>query len=99
MTTVCGPRSWSTRAARGTRGTFHIQPLDNPSARITLDQARGGYRKGSQEITFPKFTRYVADAADMVKILRGEKETDFPYDHDLNVQTSLLQACGMSLGS
>jgi hypothetical protein len=46
-------------------------------------------------VTFPKYTRYVADAADMARVLRGEKPTDFPYEHDLAVQETLLQACGL----
>lgn len=79
----------------GTEGTFHIQPLDNPSARVTLSSARDSYVKGYQDITFPKYVRYVDDAADMVKIIRGEKESDFSPDHDLAVQTTLLKACGL----
>jgi predicted dehydrogenase len=81
----------------GTEGTFHIQPLDNPAARVSLSQARGTYKKGTQDVTFPKYTRYVADAADMAKIIRGEKTTDFPYDHDLTVQDTLLKACNLTL--
>jgi len=81
----------------GTEGTFHIQPLDNPSARVALSAARGQYLKGYQDIAFPKYARYVDDAADMASILRGEKTTDFPYSHDLAVQTTLLKACGMPL--
>jgi predicted dehydrogenase len=81
----------------GTEGTFHIQPLDNPAARVTLSQARGEYRKGTQEVTFPKYSRYVADAADMARIIRGEKPFDFSYAHDLAVQTAVLQACGLPL--
>lgn len=81
----------------GSEGTFHIQPLDNPSARVALSKARGEYRRGYQEVKFPKYTRYIADAADMARIIRGEKATDFPYQHDLNVQTALLQACGLPL--
>ena len=81
----------------GTGGTFHIQPLDNPSARIALSSRREGYGRGYQEVQFPKYTRYVADAADMARILRGEKETDFPYSHDLNVQRAVLQACNLPL--
>jgi hypothetical protein len=46
----------------GTEGTVHIQPLDSPSARVSLSRARGGYRKGTQEVTFPRYTRYVGDA-------------------------------------
>jgi predicted dehydrogenase len=81
----------------GTEGTFHIQPLDNPSARVALSKPRDSYKRGYQDISFPKYTRYVDDAADMARIVRGEKPTDFPYDHDLTVQTALLQACGLPL--
>ncbi len=70
----------------GTRGTFHIQPLDNPVAIISLDQPRGNFKAGVQTKSFPKFVRYVADAADMARILRGEKASDFSYEHDLEVQ-------------
>jgi predicted dehydrogenase len=76
----------------GSSGTFHVQPLDNPAARLTLDRDRGQYKKGTHEATFPKFTRYIADAADMARIVRGEKETDFPYSHDLTVQQTVLLA-------
>ncbi len=79
----------------GTEGTFHIQPLDNPSARVALSAARGGYRTGYQDLRFPKFERYVADAADMARVVRGEKESDYSYEHDLTVQETLLAACGL----
>jgi predicted dehydrogenase len=79
----------------GAEGTFHIQPLDNPSARIAFSTARGPYRKGYQEVSFPRFTRYVADAADMARVIRGEKAIDFTRRHDLAVQKAVLQASGM----
>jgi predicted dehydrogenase len=78
----------------GTEGTFHIQPLDNPSARVALSAGRDGYQKGYQDVRFPRYQRYVADAADMARVVRGEKESDFPYEHDLAVQETLLKACG-----
>lgn len=81
----------------GTEGTFHIQPLDNPSARVALSQARGEYKKGYQDIRFPKYQRYVGDAADMAKVIRGEKKSDFSYEHDLAVQETVLRASGMPL--
>ena len=81
----------------GTGGTFHIQPLDNPSVRLTLDRDRGAHQKGAHELPLPKFTRYVADAADMARILRGEKGVDFSYAHDLAVQQTVLAASGMPL--
>lgn len=80
----------------GTEGTFHIQPLDNPSARVTLTKPREKYLAGYQDVSFPKYVRYVDDAADMARIIRGEKKSDFSPDHDLNVQTALLQASGVA---
>jgi predicted dehydrogenase len=79
----------------GTEGTFHIQPLDNPSARVSLSQPRGKYTKGTQDVKFPKFTRYIDDAADMARMIRGEKTSDFSYNHDQIVQETLLKACRM----
>jgi len=81
----------------GTEGTFHIQPLDNPSARVSFSTAHGVYRKGYQDAKFPKYTRHVSDAADMARVIRGEKSIDYTPQHDLAVQTALLQACGMSV--
>ena len=80
----------------GSEGTLHIQPLDNPSARVALSGPRDKYRNGVQEIRFPKYERYVADAADMARIVRGEKASDSPYEHDLAVQETLLAACGLT---
>jgi len=81
----------------GTEGTFHIQPLDNPSVRVAFAKTRGEYKKGYQDVKFPKYERYVADAADMARILRGEKGSDFPSEHDLAVQETLLKACALPL--
>ena len=77
----------------GSEGTFEIEPLDNPSVKLSLSKPRGEYKKGTQVIKFQGFNRYVADAADMVRIIRGEKPSDFSYDHDFAVQETLLQAC------
>jgi predicted dehydrogenase len=77
----------------GTEGTFHIQPLDNPLARVALSSPREGFKKGYQDVKFPKYERYVDDAADMAKVIRGEKEFAFKPEHDLAVQEALLRAC------
>jgi predicted dehydrogenase len=81
--------------AAGSRGTFHIQPLDAPNVVYTLDRDCGEYKRGTHEIKFGNYERYVGDAADMAKILRGEKECDFSYSHDLAVQETVLLASGM----
>jgi predicted dehydrogenase len=81
----------------GSEGTFHIQPLDNPSARVALSRPRGAYKSGYQDIRFPRYVRYVDDAADMARIIRGEKASDFSAEHDLTVQETLLRACSLPL--
>jgi predicted dehydrogenase len=79
----------------GTEGTFQVEPLDDPRARFALSKAHDSYRKGYQDFALPMFTRYVGDAADMARVIRGEKPSDFSYEHDLTVQTALLDACGL----
>ncbi len=81
----------------GTEGTFHIQPLDAPSVRFALSKPRGKYAKGYQDVTFGDYPRYVGDVADLAKIVRGEKEPDFTYDHDYQVQKSVLLASGLPI--
>ena len=76
----------------GTKGTMHIQPLDNPTAKLALSQPQGRYVKGYQDLTFPPYTRYVGDAADLAKIVRHEKDPSFSYEHDYEVQRSILLA-------
>jgi hypothetical protein len=45
----------------------------------------------------PRYTRYVDDAADMARVIRGEKAPDFTPKHDLAVQTAVLRASDMPL--
>ncbi|MCA9074217.1 MAG: Gfo/Idh/MocA family oxidoreductase [Planctomycetaceae bacterium] len=79
----------------GTEGTFHMQPLDDPDAKVALSQPQGKYEKGYQDVELPKYRRYVADVADLAKIVRGEKDADFSYEHDYAVQRTLFKACGL----
>jgi predicted dehydrogenase len=81
--------------ACGSAGTFHVQPLDAPNVRLTLDRDRGEYKKGTQDVRFGNYERYVGDAADMARILRGETKCDFSYAHDLAVQETVLLASAM----
>ncbi|MFN9718286.1 MAG: Gfo/Idh/MocA family protein [Planctomycetota bacterium] len=79
----------------GTEGTFHVQPLDSPAATLSLSRARGTWTSGTQRVTFPKYSRYVGDAIDMARVIRGEKTFAFTYQHDLLVQEILLEASGV----
>lgn len=83
----------------GTRGTFHIQPLDAPHVKYALDRDCGEFRKGMHEVRLGSYPRYVGDAADMAAIIRGEKGCDFSYAHDLSVQETVLRASGVSVES
>jgi predicted dehydrogenase len=81
----------------GTEGTFHIQPLDAPDVKVALSTNRGKYKRGYQEIEFGPYSRYTGDAADLAKIVRGEKDPEFSYEHDYTVQKTLLESCGLPL--
>lgn len=82
--------------ACGTEGTLHIQPLDNPSVRVAFSKPHGDFKAGYQDVRLPKYARYVGDAADMARIIRGEKASDFSYEHDLTVQDTVLSASGVA---
>jgi len=81
----------------GTEGTCRVQPLDNPGVTLTLSKPRGDYQAGTHEIPLPRYVRHHDDAADMARVIRGEKPTDFPYEHDFAVHKALFQACGLPL--
>ena len=90
----------------GTEGTCHIQPLDRPTMRLALSKPQDGYKKGYQELKFSPpevpgfgpYKRYVGDAADLAKIVRGEKESDWGMEHDLAVQDAVLRSAGLEPG-
>lgn len=79
----------------GTEGTVHIEPLDSPKViRLALSKERGKYRKGYQDVPVEGYERYVGDAADFARVIRGEKMLDWSLMHDLAVQETVLKASG-----
>lgn len=80
----------------GTEGTCQIVQLDEPHVLLALSKGQDKYQRGYQQIEFGDYPRYVGDAADLAKIIRGEKDSDFPYSHELAVQRSVLNACGLA---
>ncbi|MES1213258.1 MAG: Gfo/Idh/MocA family oxidoreductase [Singulisphaera sp.] len=81
----------------GSEGTCHVQPLDEPNVQLTLARPRDKYQKGFQEIRFGEYPRYVGDLQDFARLVRGEKEPDFSYDHDRAVLETILAAAKMPL--
>lgn len=81
----------------GSEGTYHLQPFARPTAKLTLEKAKGKYKKGAQEISFDGYTRYQDDVADMARIIRREKDMDFSYQHDLDVQETVLKSANLPI--
>lgn len=79
----------------GTEGTLEIRPMPNPSARLALTEPRGRFQKGWQDVTLPKYVRYVEDIAEFGRMIRQEDDPRYTYDHDLIVQETLLQISEM----
>ena len=80
----------------GTGGTLRTEPLEPPTARLSLATAAGTFKKGTQEVPLAKYQRYVDDAADMAAVIRGEKPNDYPPAHDRLVHECVLRAAGMA---
>ncbi|MDP6442238.1 MAG: Gfo/Idh/MocA family oxidoreductase [Pirellulaceae bacterium] len=82
----------------GQRGTIDIKPLEPPALTLTLESPRGDFAKGTHDVKLPKLGgRYDGDFLDLARIIRGEKESDFPPAHDLAVQEAVLTASGVDL--
>jgi predicted dehydrogenase len=82
----------------GEQGTVEVRPLEAPKVRLSLDRAQGDFKKGWQDVAMPKTTgRYDGEFTDLAAVIRREKEFAWSYDHDLHVQGTLLQACGMKV--
>lgn len=83
----------------GTEGTIDIRPLEPPKLLLALSAPRGAHRKGYQEIALPAMPgRYDDHLIELARIVRGEKETEYPPAHDLLVQELVLRASGMKGG-
>ena len=77
----------------GNRGTVEIRPLEPPRLLLTLDKARGEFKRGTQEVKLPKMPgRYDDQLAELARVIRGEEESKYPAEHDLAVQEAILRA-------
>lgn len=82
----------------GTKGTFDIHPLEAPAARLALDAPHGEFKKGYQDVKFPKTGgRYDGDFRELAQVIRDEKAFPFSREHDLAVQGTVLLASGLPI--
>jgi predicted dehydrogenase len=80
----------------GTEGTLEIVPLESGRVILSLTQALGSYKKGTQtfQLEVPK-GRYDREFIDLAKIVRGEKKLAWDAAHDIAVHETLLRAAGI----
>jgi predicted dehydrogenase len=82
----------------GEHGTVVIRPLEPPRLLLALDRPLPGYQKGYQEVPLPPLPgRYDDQLLELARIIRGEKEPEYPAGHDLAVQEAVLRASGAPL--
>jgi predicted dehydrogenase len=79
----------------GEFGTFDLRPLGGQSFRLALEHPKGDYKKGYQDVTLPKGPGiFVSAFRDMAAVLRGDKKSDYPLKHELNVHEAILRSSG-----
>jgi len=91
------PNAFATRRFEicGTDGSITVEPLEPPSVRLNLREARGGFKRGLQQVSVPDHDRHVRDFQDFARCIRGEAEFAYSKQHDYEVQRALLAACGV----
>ena len=63
---------------------------------LSLTQARGSYKKGTQsfQLEVPK-DRYAGEFMDLAAVVRGEKKLAWDAAHDVAVHETVLRAAGV----
>ncbi len=83
----------------GTEGSAIILEPFEPATvmRLCLTRARAPYPAGEVMVPIRSQTRqalYELELASLLDVIRGAKQRDRPYDHELAVQETLIRACG-----
>ena len=81
----------------GTKGGMEIQQLESGKFTLYLDQPRENYKKGAQTVQLKAGRSYVPEFQDLAKVIRGEKELAWSYEHDLAVHETLLKISEMTV--
>ncbi|MBQ9133657.1 MAG: Gfo/Idh/MocA family oxidoreductase [Clostridia bacterium] len=83
----------------GTKGTIEIKPIENP---MHVTEAYSTNTKSWSDVhteVFPPAQehRYSNMLTDFAKMIRGEGENPYTYEHDLYVHKATLAACGFDI--
>jgi predicted dehydrogenase len=79
----------------GRKGTIEVKPLENPTIlTISLTDFSEAYADRKKTIELPEQTgRYDDMIKDFAKMIRGETENPFTYEHELLIHRATLMAC------
>jgi len=80
----------------GTLGAMEIVPLESGKVILSLSEAKGDFRKGTQTLTLevPK-DRYQGEFLDLARVIRGESNLGWSAAHDVAVHETVLRAAGI----
>lgn len=83
----------------GTEGTIEIKPIESP---MIVTEAYAGETSSWSDVHHevhpePQMHRYVNMLTDFAKMIRGEGENPYTYEHDLYVHKATLAACGFDI--
>ena len=88
----------------GTKGTVEVCPLEHPAdryrrdplhVRLTLREDTAEYPAGTHIIDVGVMNdRYDDQLIELARVIHGEIDNPYPYDHELLVQETVLAACG-----
>lgn len=81
-------------AVCGSEGSIVLTPLEPPAGRLFLNEPRGGYQAGWQDVQFANIPRYEDDLIELAACIRGEMEFPYSKEHDYITQETVLRACG-----
>ncbi|MDP6039852.1 MAG: Gfo/Idh/MocA family oxidoreductase [Candidatus Latescibacteria bacterium] len=82
----------------GTKGSAIMEPMEPAEKiRLCLDEARGGYEEGAQDVPVKLQSRqdlYELELESFLSAIQGQKEPDRSYEHELVVQETVLRGTG-----
>jgi predicted dehydrogenase len=82
----------------GTGGTALHAPLASSNLSLFLEKPVDHYKEGWQEIEIDEPPEFPSLLRELAACVNGTKEPDYTLEHDLNVQRTLLQGCGITDG-
>ena len=79
----------------GSDGSVMVEPMERtPTVSIQMREARGPYKKGTQEIKLGPQPRFVKDFEDLARAIKSGSPLRYSYDHELMLHETLLRASG-----